>query len=170
MSRKKSVVALIITVSCLFSIISARMTAKPVATPEHCVIHDLPESMPVLLNTSDGTVGELIPDPRVFPAERKGIVTASYYEFECQYPDFTVTSNSSSHRINIAISKDCIAEYDHQLATQYICENCLRNIEQIRPYGNLLILVKNGEEMHMQWLNDMAQEFSIMNLANVIVK
>lgn len=163
--NNKTVMALICTLSCLFSIIGARITLNSIATPVQCVIHNLPENTPFLLNTSDGTVGELNLSHSAQmdwgSPDNDGVALTSFFTYECVYPDFTVSSNSTSHDVSIEIPKELVTKYDNRLASQYICDDCLREIETIEPQSNFLFLTYENDELHFEFLNEDKNEISI---------
>ncbi len=172
--NKRTIVALICTLSCLFSIIGARTDLDSAATMEQCVIHNLPENTPVLLNTSDGTIGELAlsswTQMEQGPLDNDGIALASYFTYECKYPGFTVTANSSSRDVSIEIPKEHIAGYDHRLAAQYICEDCLRLLEGTDTQSNFLFLVLKEDMLCVHCLNEEEHAFFLPDLAFSVFK
>ncbi len=172
--KKRKTVVLAMVLLCFFSIISARITFNSATTTEHCAIHCLPIDAPVVFNSSDGTIGALneFLNLRTERAahENGDIVLTTYFTYECQYPSFTISSDTSSRILCIKIPKSQITEFNHELAARYICENCLYEIEQNNPSGNYLFLVNDGEKLYVKCFDDANQRFSIMGNSFVVCR
>ena len=165
--KKSIIVVLTLTLSCLFSIIGVRVTVNSVVTPAQCIIHKLPSS-PVLINASDGTIGGLILYPEKWTEDHAPnydvMIPTVLYSFECKYPDFSLSSNTFTQYTSILIPSELVSVYDHKLAAQYICSDCMHQIELRNPTSNFLFLsFYEGTPLHVWSLDDARQGFALCN-------